>query len=76
MHPRLYQSHVFAQGESNTCVTLSLEGPDVSALYTAAYLDRFDPAGPCVNYLADWRILAQAARSHAPSGSGKADAWW
>ena len=48
---RFYDAYTFENGESNACITVSLiAGCD---LFSAAYLDSYNPGVLCQNYLAD-----------------------
>src|SRR6185503_17910492 len=48
---RFYDAYVFENGESNACITVTLEAP--CELFSAAYTNSYAPANLCQNYLAD-----------------------
>ncbi|MBI1840884.1 MAG: autotransporter-associated beta strand repeat-containing protein [Verrucomicrobia bacterium] len=48
---RFYDAYTFENGESNACVTVSLEGE--CNVFSAAYTNSYDPSDLCLNYLAD-----------------------
>lgn len=48
---RLFDAYTFVNGESNACITVSLSA--ACDLFSAAYLDTYNPAILCQNYLAD-----------------------
>jgi subtilisin-like proprotein convertase family protein len=52
---RRFDAYTFENGESNACITVSLgvNSRDAGELFSAAYLDVFNPANVCQNYLAD-----------------------
>ncbi len=47
-----YNQHVFHNGLSDACITVTLNAPTAN-LFSAAYTNSFNPASLCVNYLAD-----------------------
>ena len=49
--PRRYDAYTFENGDSNACITVTLSSD--CALFSAAYLNSYDPANFCANYLAD-----------------------
>jgi autotransporter-associated beta strand protein len=49
-----YNAHTFRNGPSAACITVSLTGALGDDMFSAAYLNSFDPANLCVNYLADY----------------------
>ncbi len=59
---RAYDAYVFENGESNACVTVSLQSDCGISLFSAAYTNAYNAANLCQNYLADMG-------SSAPSNS-------
>jgi autotransporter-associated beta strand protein len=51
---RFLDAYTFENGESNACITVTLEAP--CNLFSAAYTNRYDPANLCSNYLADMNL--------------------
>ena len=47
-----FNAHTFRNGPSNACITVTLTAPTTD-LFSAAYLDLFEPSNICSNYLAD-----------------------
>src|SRR5439155_10519545 len=50
--PELYDAHIFRNGPSDACITVTLPAPTTD-LMSIAYLGAFDPNNRCSNYLAD-----------------------
>jgi autotransporter-associated beta strand protein len=50
--PRHYDGYAFYNGSSNACITVSLSAPGC-VMSSAAYLNSFNPANLCENYLGD-----------------------
>jgi len=48
----LYDAHIFRNGPSDACITVTLTAPTAD-LMSVAYLGAFDPNDRCTNYLAD-----------------------
>ena len=49
--PRFFDAYTFVNGESNACITVSLSAQ--CNLFSAAYIDSYNPTNLCANYLAD-----------------------
>src|SRR5207253_4136119 len=48
---RHYDAFVFENGESNACINVAVQSD--CDIFSAAYLNAYDPSNVCTNYLAD-----------------------
>lgn len=58
-----YTIHTFRNGPANACISVSLQAPLTTDVFSAAYLGAFNPPNACTNYLAD------GGNSTFPAGS-------
>lgn len=74
--PSHFDSFTFTNGSAPACVTVTLDSPCISSasnsIGCAAYLNSFNPASPCQNYLGDLGDFVQSPRTFSFSVAAKA----
>jgi subtilisin-like proprotein convertase family protein len=65
--PSHFDAYTFTNGGNSTCVTVTLDSPCINSssnsIGCVAYLNSFDPANPCANYLARLGDFVQSPRA-------------